>query len=234
MRARPDRRAGLQRHQQLRQRLDGADARAGSWSRAASPTSSWPSASRRCSAAPCRSRVSTARARRAAPHGIPARPSGDGRADRARAVRQCRPRAHGALRLDTRALRHGRREEPPALRARTRHAQFQDVYSLDEILASPAYHGPLTKLQCSPTSDGAAAAVLMSEAAVERTDLGGRAVEILAQAMASDRLVSFDPPSAIHAVGSEVSRAAAQQVYERVRCRSGGRPGDRAARLLLG
>jgi acetyl-CoA acyltransferase len=94
------------------------------------------------------------------------------------------------------------------------HAQFQDVYTLEEILASPAYHGPLTKLQCSPTSDGAAAAVLMSEDAVDRFGLGAQAVEIVAQAMASDKLDSFEPPSAIHAAGSEVSRAAARQVYD--------------------
>src|SRR3712207_8042149 len=42
---------------------------------------------------------------------------------------------------------------------RSPYAQFQQVYTLDEILDSPTYHGSLTKLQCSPTSDGAAAAV---------------------------------------------------------------------------
>jgi acetyl-CoA acetyltransferase len=97
--------------------------------------------------------------------------------------------------------------------SRNPNAQFQEIYSLEEILASPSYHGPLTKLQCSPTSDGAAAAVVMSEPAVERFDLGVQAVEIVAQAMASDKLDSFEPPSAIRAVGSEVSRTAAQQVY---------------------
>jgi acetyl-CoA acetyltransferase len=98
--------------------------------------------------------------------------------------------------------------------SRNPNAQFQDVYTLDEILASPSYHGPITKLQCSPTSDGAAAAVLMSEAAVARFGLAGQAVEIVAQAMASDRIDSFDPPSAIQAVGLEVSRAAARPVYD--------------------
>ncbi len=93
-------------------------------------------------------------------------------------------------------------------------AQFRDVYTLDEILASPSYHGPITKLQCSPTSDGAAAVVLMSEDAIARFGLAAQAVEIVAQAMSSDRIDSFDPPSAIHAVGIDVSRAAAQQVYD--------------------
>src|SRR5262249_25089200 len=72
----------------------------------------------------------------------------------------------------------------------------------------------LTKLQCSPTSDGAAAAVLMSEAAIARFGLAAQAVEIVAQAMTTDRSYSFEPPSAINAVGIEVSRAAAHQVYD--------------------
>ena len=35
------------------------------------------------------------------------------------------------------------------------YAQFQDEYTLEEILASPMVYEPLTKLQCCPTSDGA-------------------------------------------------------------------------------
>ncbi len=35
------------------------------------------------------------------------------------------------------------------------YSQFRDIYSLDEILAAPMVHEPLTKLQCCPTSDGA-------------------------------------------------------------------------------
>ena len=33
-------------------------------------------------------------------------------------------------------------------------AQFQDSYTLDDILAARMISDPLTKLQCSPTSDG--------------------------------------------------------------------------------
>jgi acetyl-CoA acetyltransferase len=39
-------------------------------------------------------------------------------------------------------------------------SQFQDEYSLDDILASPMIYSPLTKLQCCPTSDGGAAALV--------------------------------------------------------------------------
>ncbi|MDI3405927.1 lipid-transfer protein [Streptomyces cavernicola] len=94
------------------------------------------------------------------------------------------------------------------------YAQFQDVYSVEEVLAAKTIHRPLTKLQCSPTSDGAAAAVVVSERFVEQHDLGDRAVEIVAQAMTTDTADSFDSGSCIDVVGKPMSKAAAQQVYE--------------------
>jgi acetyl-CoA acyltransferase len=93
-------------------------------------------------------------------------------------------------------------------------AQFQDAYTVDEILAAKTIHQPLTKLQCSPTSDGAAAAVVVSERFVERHDLGDKAVEITAQAMTTDTGESFASGSCIDVVGQPMSRDAARQVYE--------------------
>jgi len=95
------------------------------------------------------------------------------------------------------------------------YAQFQDVYTVDEILAARTVHRPLTKLQCSPTSDGAAAAVVVSERFVERHELGEKAVEIAAQAMTTDTEESFASGSCVDVVGQPMSRQAARQVYER-------------------
>ncbi|MFD4547170.1 lipid-transfer protein [Streptomyces sp. NPDC058466] len=95
------------------------------------------------------------------------------------------------------------------------YAQFQDVYSVDEILAARVVHRPLTKLQCSPTSDGAAAAVVVSERFVERHELADKAVEIVAQAMTTDTEESFASGSCLDVVGRPMSREAARQVYER-------------------
>ncbi|MFE6744058.1 lipid-transfer protein [Streptomyces tubercidicus] len=92
-------------------------------------------------------------------------------------------------------------------------AQFQDVYTVDEILAAKTIHRPLTKLQCSPTSDGAAAAVIASERFVREHGLADRAVEIVAQAMTTDTEESFASGSCIDVVGKPMSRAAARQVY---------------------
>jgi acetyl-CoA acetyltransferase len=94
-------------------------------------------------------------------------------------------------------------------------AQFRDQYTVEEILASPAAYPPLTKLQCSPTSDGAAAAIICSERALERHDLGARAIEIVAQEMVTDLESTFADRSAISIVGAQMSRLAAARVYER-------------------
>ncbi|MFC1429728.1 lipid-transfer protein [Streptacidiphilus sp. N1-3] len=93
-------------------------------------------------------------------------------------------------------------------------AQFRDVYTLDEVLASKPIHDPLTKLQCSPTSDGAAAAVVASERFVREHGLRDRAVEILGQAMTTDSEESFASGSCIDVVGTPMSRAAARAVFE--------------------
>ncbi|MER7723664.1 lipid-transfer protein [Streptomyces sp. NPDC096323] len=95
------------------------------------------------------------------------------------------------------------------------YAQFQDPYTVDEVLTAKPIHRPLTRLQCSPTSDGAAAAVVVSERFVDRQGLGDRAVEIAAQAMTTDTEDSFASGTCIDAVGLPMSREAARQVYER-------------------
>ena len=45
----------------------------------------------------------------------------------------------------------------------SRNSQFRDEYSLEQITNAPVIYEPLTKLQCCPTSDGSAAAILASE-----------------------------------------------------------------------
>ncbi|WP_330296179.1 lipid-transfer protein [Streptomyces sp. NBC_00503] len=92
-------------------------------------------------------------------------------------------------------------------------AQFQDVYTVEEILAAKTIHEPLTKLQCSPTSDGAAAALVVSERFVERHGLGDKAVEIVAQSMTTDTEASFSSGTCIDAVGKPMTAAAARQVF---------------------
>ncbi|RXS67750.1 Nonspecific lipid-transfer protein [Streptomyces sp. TM32] len=93
------------------------------------------------------------------------------------------------------------------------YAQFQEAYTVEEVLAAKTIHRPLTRLQCSPTSDGAAAAVVVSERFVAEHGLADRAVEIAAQAMTTDTGDSFASGSCIDVVGRPMSRAAARQAY---------------------
>jgi acetyl-CoA acyltransferase len=92
------------------------------------------------------------------------------------------------------------------------YAQFQTGYTLEDIANSPTIYDPLTKLQCSPTSDGSGAAILASERFVDEHDLGDRAVEIVGQAMVTDMHDTFDGTAA-GLVGKHMSRAAADKVY---------------------
>ncbi len=95
------------------------------------------------------------------------------------------------------------------------YAQFQVEYSLQQILEAPMVHAPLTKLQCSPTSDGAAAAVLASERFVDQHGLWERSVEITGQALVTDLPSSFAESSdAIAVVGCDMSLEAARRAYE--------------------
>nr|WP_279587039.1 lipid-transfer protein [Amycolatopsis arida] len=93
------------------------------------------------------------------------------------------------------------------------YAQFQEEYSLEDVLGAKVIYEPLTKLQCSPTSDGSGAAVVASERFVERHGLAGRAVEVVGQAMVTDLPSTFEDDSAISLVGAKMSRAAAERVY---------------------
>ena len=61
-------------------------------------------------------------------------------------------------------------------------AQFREPVTVEEVLASPMVADPLTRLQCCPIADGAAAAVLCSPAMAKRL---GRAVNIEAVVLAS-------------------------------------------------
>jgi acetyl-CoA acyltransferase len=94
------------------------------------------------------------------------------------------------------------------------YAQFQTEYSLDEILDAPMIYEPLTKLQCSPTSDGAGAAILASEDFVEAHGLAGRAVEIVGQAMTTDFETSLSTRTAKDVIGYDMNVKAARAVYE--------------------
>jgi acetyl-CoA acyltransferase len=91
-------------------------------------------------------------------------------------------------------------------------SQYQEACTLEEVLASRMIHDPLTLLQACPTSDGAAAAVVVSESWLKSHPHPG-AVEIASMALTTDRMDDF-ARGAIGMVGVGMCERAAQQVYE--------------------
>ncbi len=98
--------------------------------------------------------------------------------------------------------------------AHNERALFRKPLTVEEVLASPRMFGNLTRLQCCPPTCGAAAAVVVSAAFARRHNLDAP-VAIIAQALTTDYSSTFDEHSMIKVVGYDMSRAAAQQVYER-------------------
>jgi acetyl-CoA acyltransferase len=94
------------------------------------------------------------------------------------------------------------------------YAQFQQEFSLQEVTDARRYHGPLTKLQCSPTSDGSGAAIVASERFVDEHDLWDQAIEIRGQALVTDMTSTFEERSCRNLVGYDMGRVAAQRAYE--------------------
>lgn len=120
---------------------------------------------------------------------------------------------------DTDLSRYGAKAEDFAEIARVNHehsqrnpySQFQNVYTHEEIMKAPMIFEPLTKLQCCPTSDGGAAAVLVSQDFLDaRPHLKEQAVLIAGQCMATDSPSLFSS-SAIELMGFDMTKLAAEK-----------------------
>lgn len=91
---------------------------------------------------------------------------------------------------------------------RNPYSQFNQEYTLDEIKKSAMIHSPLTKLQCCPTSDGGAAAVIVSQAFLDaRPHLKDQAILIAGQSMNTDSPALFSK-SSMDLVGYQMSKKA--------------------------
>jgi acetyl-CoA acetyltransferase len=86
-------------------------------------------------------------------------------------------------------------------------SQYRKAMSVDEVLGARTISWPLTLPMCSPISDGAAAAVLVSESALKRFDRS-RAVEVLAS------VVKSGTDRAPQDYERHICRLAAMEAYE--------------------
>lgn len=88
-------------------------------------------------------------------------------------------------------------------------AQYRNAYTVDEVLAAPPITYPLTLPMCAPISDGAAAAIVCSEAGLARLADRGRAIRVLACVVATG--TTRQPED----VGQHLTAKAARLAYER-------------------
>jgi acetyl-CoA acetyltransferase len=93
-------------------------------------------------------------------------------------------------------------------------ALFRTVLTEEEVLASPMmWPGVMTRLMACPPTCGAAAAILCSAEFAQRHALEHR-VRIKAQAMTTDRAVTFEARDMRQVVGFGMAQDAARKVYE--------------------
>ncbi|MDC3961872.1 lipid-transfer protein [Polyangium jinanense] len=91
------------------------------------------------------------------------------------------------------------------------YALFNEVLSLEQIMASPEVFDPLTRFQCCPPTCGAAAAILCSDDFARKKGISN-AVYIAAQSLTTDYASSFGD-SMIKMIGYDMTKTAADQVY---------------------
>jgi len=92
-------------------------------------------------------------------------------------------------------------------------AQYQKVFSLQEVMEAPMISYPNTLLMCCPTGDGSAAAVLVSETKLRTLplDVQKRAVKISASVLTSD---PWTESGQVQPDVNTLTRNAADKAYE--------------------
>ncbi len=90
------------------------------------------------------------------------------------------------------------------------YAQRQKAVTLEEVLAGPPISGSLTRLQCCPVGEGAAAVIVVSDDAIEKLGIDrSRAIRVTASVSRSERVYrgakNFD---------AELTRETVAQAYE--------------------
>ncbi|KAJ7158851.1 sterol carrier protein 2 [Mycena filopes] len=94
------------------------------------------------------------------------------------------------------------------------YSQFRDGWTVEQVMKAPKITNELTKFMCSPTSDGAACCIVASEEFVHAHALENQAIEIVAQALATDGPEAFESSSAMEVVGYNMTKVAADQVFQ--------------------
>ncbi|KAA0237290.1 thiolase family protein [bacterium] len=88
-------------------------------------------------------------------------------------------------------------------------AQRRKVRTLEEVMEPPAVSGVLTRLQCTPVGEGAAAAIVMSEDAIARLGVDrSRAIQVIASVARSEE------PSGTLNIDVAITRKTVHDAYD--------------------
>lgn len=94
------------------------------------------------------------------------------------------------------------------------YSQTHEECSVQQVLESPKVFSMLTKQQCCPTSNGAGAAIIVSEDYLDKhPQLKRRAVEIAAMELTTDKASTFDDKDPIKLIGFDMVKDASQKAY---------------------
>ena len=99
------------------------------------------------------------------------------------------------------------------------YAQFQKPVDCEFVKNSQMICYPLTKLNCCPTSDGAACVVLCSENYIKKNsknnpDLQNKAVEVLSSILGTDTRITFEDKSLMSRIGYHLANRVANEAYK--------------------
>ncbi|GAA5851465.1 hypothetical protein JCM5353_002576 [Sporobolomyces roseus] len=97
------------------------------------------------------------------------------------------------------------------------YAQFHEPRTAQDVLKDKKVTQYMTRGMCCPTSDGAACAIVCSEAFVKKHNLQNQAIEIVSQGMATDSTRLFEDRSAIELAGSDMTRMAAKEAFSKAK-----------------
>ncbi|CAI5441392.1 unnamed protein product [Caenorhabditis angaria] len=95
-------------------------------------------------------------------------------------------------------------------------SQFTKEFTLDQVLNSRKIYEFMGLLECSPTSDGAAAAIIVSERFLEKNPrLKSQAVEIVGLELGTDQPSVFKENSNIKMIGFDMIKKVATDLYRK-------------------
>uniref|UniRef100_A0AC34RP11 Thiolase N-terminal domain-containing protein n=2 Tax=Panagrolaimus sp. JU765 TaxID=591449 RepID=A0AC34RP11_9BILA len=95
-------------------------------------------------------------------------------------------------------------------------SQFRKAYTLDEVINARKIYDFCGLLECSPTSDGAAAAILCSEKFLQaHPNLRDQAIEIIGMEVKTDFPSAFSEKSNIKMIGYDMVQKAAQDLFKK-------------------